>query len=344
MKNCAGCLRRLRAAETDFCAACRWELFDGAAVPLELPFAPPGAATMAEWQHRHELTRQISVSGVQEKFSLRLAAPPGEAPRLLLTPQGGQYLLKPIPGSPFRNLAALPANEHFTMQLARQVFRLPTAACAVLRFADGSPAYLTRRFDVLPDGLRLAQEDFAQLAGRTEQEHGDNYKYDFSHEEMGRLIRQHLPGSYVAELTLFFRLILFNYLVANGDAHLKNFSLHRRPETGEYRLAPAYDLLNTSLHVNDGNELALDLLADDFATPSFVANAFLAYDDFWELGQRLGLPPSRVRRLLAEATGHEAAIEKLLARSLLPPDQRAQYAASLAGRRQRLRQSRAGAA
>ena len=342
MNKCAACLRRLKKAETVFCEACRQELFNGAAVPGVLPFTPPAKATYEEAQRLNELTRQISVSGVQEKFSLRLenSVPPA-APQLALTAHGGQYILKPVPPTRFRHVAELPANEHFTMQLARQVFKLPTAACAVMRFDDGSPAYLTRRFDVQPDDSRLAQEDFAQLGGRTEQAHGDNYKYDFSHEEMARLIRQHLPTSYVAELTLFFRLTVFNYLVSNGDAHLKNFSLYRLPG-GEYRLTPAYDLLNTSLHVNDGNGLALDLFAGDYETPSFTANAYLAYDDFLELGTRIGLPPSRVRRVLADMAGHEDATAKLLGRSFLAPEMQARYAASLESRRQRLRYSLAG--
>lgn len=52
---------------------------------------------------------------------------------------------------------------------------------------------------------------------------------------MARPIRRYLPNSYVAELASFFRLTLFNYLVSNGDAHLKNFSLYRQPD-GEYTL------------------------------------------------------------------------------------------------------------
>ena len=63
-----------------------------------------------------------------------------------------------------------------------------------------------------------------------------------------------------------------------------------------------------------------------------------------KLGIRLGLPPSRVRRLLADIVGHEAATQALLEKSFLPPDLRARDAATLAGRRQRLRYSLAGAA
>ena len=340
--HCAACLRALKKSETGFCRPCRTELFDGAPVSARPSLAVPSQATVPEAEHFRQLTRQISISGVQEKFSLALSA--SEPSCLEFVVRAGAYLLKPVPPVRFAAVQSVPANEHFTMQLARQVFRLPTAACALLHLADGSPAYLTRRFDVLSTGERLAQEDFAQLSQRTEPAHGPNYKYDFSHEEIGALIKRYLPSYYLPEATLFFRLTLFHYLVSNGDAHLKNFSLHRRPETGEYRLTPAYDLLNTSLHVNDGNGLALDLLAGDDETPSFAANAYLAYDDFAELGRRLGLPGSRVRRLLRDVVGHEAATEQLLARSFLPLAQQQQYAESLAGRRQRLRYSLAGIA
>ncbi len=49
-------------------------------------------------------------------------------------------------------------------------------------------------------------------------------------------------------MSRFFELVVFNYLFANGDAHLKDFSLQQTPN-GDYLLSPTYDLLNTSLHV-----------------------------------------------------------------------------------------------
>ncbi|RZK44743.1 MAG: HipA domain-containing protein, partial [Hymenobacter sp.] len=161
-----------------------------------------------------------------------------------------------------------------------------------------------------------------------------------SHEEIAALIRRYVRAAPPA-LDEFFRLTVFNYLVSNGDAHLKNFSLYRLPG-GDYTLTPAYDLLNTSLHVDDGNGLALDLFADDYETPSFAANGYLAYDDFFEFGRRIGLPPSRVRRVLADLASHEEATAQLLGRSFLSAEMQARYAASLEGRRQRLRYALAG--
>lgn len=332
--NCPGCYRATRGLRLRFCPSCAQLLFDGQVVSPVLPFAAadlPGAL-------REDLIRtirRISISGVQFKVSMLL-----EDGALLLSAERGpyEYLLKPPPRSlDLRHADAVPANEHFTMQLARQVFGLRVAACALLQFADGTPAaYLTRRFDVLPTGEHLLQEDFAQLAERSRATHGENFKYNYSYEGIGALIRRFVRAA-PPDLDEFFRLTLFNYLTSNGDAHLKNFSLHRRPATGEHHLTPAYDLLNTSLHVQDGNGLALDLFADEHETLSFAANAYLAYDDFYELGVRLGLPPSRVRRVLADIVGHEAATQTLLEKSFLPPKLRARYAATLASRRQRLR-------
>ena len=63
----------------------------------------------------------------------------------------------------------MPANEHLTMQIARQVYGQNTAENALIFFKNGSPAYITKRFDVDIEGSKLAQEDFASLAGRTPQ-------------------------------------------------------------------------------------------------------------------------------------------------------------------------------
>ena len=59
------------------------------------------------------------------------------------------------------------------------------------------------------------------------------------------------------EILKSFRIIVFNYLTFNDDAHLKNFSLINRGD-GEYHLAPAYDLINTSLHLSMPRIFALD--------------------------------------------------------------------------------------
>ena len=112
-------------------------------------------------------------------------------------------------------------------------------------------------------------------------------------------------------------LVVFNYLVHNGDAHLKNFSLIRNEETGDYTLTPAYDLLCTRLHAPHETRTALDLFKDDFETESYRINGYFAYDDFEEFANRLGLHPARFKRFMRLAVSKEPQIFSLVDRSAL---------------------------
>jgi serine/threonine-protein kinase HipA len=304
MSHCRGCLKE--GPET-FCGPCRKRLFDGTRVPQVLLFS----RSVYDETRRALTPGRLSISGVQTKMSVVL-----RDGRLELTEAGGRYLLKPILRAEIRRAEAVPVNEHLTMQIARQVFKIAVAECALVAFADGEPAYLVRRFDVQRDGSKSLQEDFAQLANRSAETHGANYKYDGSYEEIGELIRRHV-AAYPVALERFFQRVAFNYLVHNGDAHLKNFSLIRNDQYGDYSLTPAYDLLNTRLHVPDESRTALPLFKDDFQTESFRANAFYAYDDFHELAKRLGLREARARRILRAFVDKVDAVIALIERSQL---------------------------
>jgi len=311
MSRCPGCLKAGREA---YCVSCRRRWFDGEKVAPMLPFSRPAynRAKLAAGNGR------LSISGIQTKMSLVL-----RAGRLEMTEAGGQYILKPIPHGAFLRLDVVPLNEHLTMRIARQVFRMSVAENALVSFEGGEPAYLVRRFDVQGDGTRSLQEDFAQIAGRTEETHGKNYKYDYSYEDIGVLIRKYV-ADYPRALERYFQLVVFNYFVHNGDAHLKNFSLIRNKD-GDYTLTPAYDLLNTRLHVPEESRTALALFKDDFETESFRANGFYAYDDFREFALRLGLRESRFRRMMRTFVEKVEAVESLIERSALSQECKALY-------------------
>lgn len=198
-----------------------------------------------------ENRKRISISGVQEKFSVVLEK---NKLRLAHENEAGTYILKPIP-SFGKKADQMPANEHLTMQIARQLFGIETAENALIFFKDGTPAYITKRFDVHDDGYKLAQDDFASLSERTPQTHGEHYKYLGNYLEVFELMKRHLP-IYKLEAPKLFKILIFNYLFSNGDAHLKNFSISETP-LGDYRLSPAYDLLNSRIHIDD-KEFALE--------------------------------------------------------------------------------------
>lgn len=282
--NCPSCFKE---GHESFCPSCRKALFGGAKVSHILPFDSPSDATNQKFQNN---TRRLSISGVQLKYSLKLVGD-----KLKLADAGGQYILKPIPLANFTALDQAPANEHLCMQLAKQVFKLETPPNALVQFKDGSPAYLVKRFDVLKDGLKRGQEDFAALAKKTPDGKGD-YKYEYSYEGIADLMKQYLPA-YAVEIEKLFRLVVFNYIIGNGDAHLKNFSVSET-SMGDYKLSPVYDVLCTKLHINDDRDMALDLFKDDFETESFKANAFARKVDFVELGKRIRMKPERIEKEL----------------------------------------------
>lgn len=284
-------------------------------LPIRLAF------TRAEViRHRGEVAQRMSISGVQDKISLRF-----DRDGLVPTERDGEFILKPIPGTPLpRHTDQVPANEHLTMQIASQVYGIATAANALVELADGEPAYLTTRFD-RRDGERLDMEDFCALAEQSPQTHGRGYKYQGSYEGIGRLMRRFCPA-YRVEAEKLLAQVLFCYVFGNGDAHLKNFSLFTSPD-GDHVLTPAYDLLNTSLHLPEETPLALDLFADDHETPSFQAFGFYSQADFLLLAERLGLVAARAQRLVAsflDPARHEQVV-RLIGRSFLHAEGQEQY-------------------
>lgn len=283
MSCCLSCYKTL--PQEGICSTCRKSLKLGTKFNGVLSFSSKEFATI----QRENMTR-ISISGIQDKISLRLIK--GE---LVPTGKNGEYILKPASDDFSLKFADdLPANEHLTMYLASRVIGLNTARHTLVRFNDGPLAYLTLRFDRAGND-KIAQEDFCQLAGRTEENHGKNFKYDSSYEFVSQLIDKFVAAA-IVEKEKFFRLVIFNYMAGNGDAHLKNFSLIRNP-SGDYVLSPAYDLLNTSLHLPDESRTALDLF-DEMEPPGFVENGFYTGNDFLLFSELIKLNSERSKRFL----------------------------------------------
>ncbi|TVR40538.1 MAG: type II toxin-antitoxin system HipA family toxin [Cryomorphaceae bacterium] len=315
LKYCPGTLAE---GFSTYSPGCFRNLFSGKRVNHVLPYEQPRQSEEVAEQFM-ENRKRISISGVQEKLSFLL-----EKNVLRLTREGeqGTYILKPIPVD-LKKVDQVPANEHLTMQIAKQVYGLNTAENAMIFFRNGTPAYITKRFDVkentgLPNGQgdKWGKEDFATLAGRTKDNAGTNFKYEYSYEEVGQLIRQFVPAWRV-EIEKYFSLVVFNYLFSNGDAHLKNFSLLESP-SGDYLLSPAYDLVNTKLHVDD-TDFALEkgLFADKFKSDQYKKSGHPSKADFVEFALRIGVAESRVEKLLNPFLEKQDFVEILISRSFL---------------------------
>jgi serine/threonine-protein kinase HipA len=323
LKYCPGTLAE---GFNGYSRTCLKRVFQGKAVHYVLPYDSP--ATNAEADELFEHNRKsMSVSGVQEKFSVLL-----EKNKLRLTNEGerGTYILKPIPGAG-KNPDQMPANEHLTMQLARQVYGIETAENALIFFKNGAPAYITRRFDIKDDGAKLAQEDFASLAGRTPQTHGEHYKYSGNYFQLFELMQTHL-SAYKSEALKLLKLLIFNYLFSNGDAHFKNFSI-LETSMGDYRLSPAYDLLNSRIHIAD-----TDFALEDGLLPKNIALGSVRAQ-FARLAERAGINEKIFKDSLDLMLSKTTQVEKLITASFLNESTKRNYWQAYQGRLKQMRKN-----
>jgi len=324
IKYCPGTLAE---GFTTYSPTCLRNMFNNKKVSHILKYDAP-QANEVDAEKFMENRKRISISGVQEKMSLLLSK---NILRLTENGEQGTYILKPIPRD-LKKVDQVPANEHLTMQIASKVFGINTAQNAMIFFKNGSPAYITKRFDVKQDGSKWGKEDFATLAGRTKDNAGADFKYTYSYEAAAAIIRQYVPAWRV-EIEKFFIIVVFNYLFLNGDAHLKNFSL-LESETGDYLLSPAYDLINTRLHVDD-TDFALDkgLFEDNYQSETFKKTFHRGKQDFEEFAKRIGVSENRIEKLLEPFLMKQKTVESLVNSSFLNTPNKRGYLMDYSSRR-----------
>lgn len=311
-------------------------MFFGRKVSHILDFNPPDTDEGIAEKFRQNVSN-LSISGAQFKQSLAL-----EKNKLRLTEKGerGQFILKPVPIRPaFGKAAELPANEHLTMRIAKQVYGIQIAECALIFFKNGEPAYITQRFDYDQDGHKIAQEDFATLSGLSKYITGEAYKNQGSYEDIARLMRMYVPA-YPVEVERYFERIVFNYLFSNGDAHLKNFSLLATPG-GDHVLSPAYDMIDTRIHIPSDSFFALHdgLFPDHYETESYGLLGFTGYDDFHAFGTRIGMKENRIVKILDKYKTDQIKTRDLIRRSFLSEEVKKIYLAHYAERLRMLNNS-----
>ncbi len=299
------------------------KLFGGKKVNPILPYLSPSNAE--DKKNFNANQTHISISGFQEKYSLLL-----DGNRLRLTNEGehGHYILKPISDLP-KNADFAPANEHLTMQIAQQVFKIETAENALVFFEDGSSAYLTKRFDYDVDGNKLAVEDFASLLQKSPAKDGEQYKYEGNYLELFDALKKYVPA-WKVEAPKLFTLILFNYLFSNGDAHLKNFSFIETQQ-GDFKLSPAYDLLNTKIHIDDSDFALKDGLLPKSLAQGKILNQFLL------LGEKAGIPEKTISKIIQNLTSHEEKIIELINHSFLNEKLKRNYLQGYQGKLKKLK-------
>ena len=80
------------------------------------------------------------------------------------------------------------------------------------------------------------------------QEKNRNKKYDGSYEQVAKTIYQFATQK-KESLTAYYKTMVMNYLLKNGDAHLKNFGLLFNNDFSHIWLSPTYDVVNTTSYI-----------------------------------------------------------------------------------------------
>lgn len=216
------------------------------------------------------------------------------------------------------DLPTLVQNENLSLALGREILgaaEITKAKPAALAGIEGI-ALLVERFDRLGDE-KLRLEDFAQILDKPRGREFDG-KYHSSYEEAAEVITRYSARARI-DLARYYRLVVFNLVLGNADAHLKNFSLLENPGEG-LRLSPAYDLINTLVYPDYERTAALEI--DGAKRPFDTLNRALVD----KLGVTIGLPATEVNRALealAKAFGNSKTLQ--LASHVQPDDFRFRY-------------------
>ncbi|WP_077530823.1 type II toxin-antitoxin system HipA family toxin [Vreelandella utahensis] len=238
----------------------------GRDLPGALIASPVAAEAVPDWVLSHRTSTPaafddpatfhgFSLPGVQMKFSMRMAE--GRF-RLGLDDEPGDWIVK----TPSQRFAAVPENEYSAMKLAEAAgVVIPEMRLISTGTLDGlpslnvpcdQPAFAIKRFD-REDGERIHIEDFAQILFKYPH---DKYRAA-NYEQVTRLIYEY-TGDPLRNVQETARRLLVNLLLANGDAHLKNWSLIY-PDGRQPELAPAYDIVATRAYMDGERQAALNL-------------------------------------------------------------------------------------
>jgi len=301
MAQCNGCLKD---NINGFCSSCETILFNRSKVSPQLTFNWEDISKRIDGQ-----PMGFSISGVQRKGFI------GKPRGIELVPAMGEgekshFIVKPML-SRFNLPDQSPANEHVTMQIAKQLFGIKTAECAFMKFANGAPAYVTRRFDYNENGEKLNQEDFVSVLQAADKYNSKTYQD---------------VGEWLSPLNKvdFLRILVFNFISGNGDVHLKNISLLETAD-GDMMLSPSYDLMNTKIHLTD-NFLALNLFEELEQTSLPLGEKYIYTSaDFIEFGKRLKIKDTIISKTIDMFNAKESELIAMVDKSFLSGKAKALY-------------------
>ena len=145
-----------------------------------------------------------------------------------------EYIIKTW-GDEYPNLAE---NEYFCLKACEKVgITIPT-----IYLSENKKLLVVENF-IFNDNKTLGFEEILSLMDKNR-----TSKYDGSYEQVAKIIYQFTTNK-KESLKSYFKTVVMNYLLKNGDAHLKNFGLLYSSDFSEIYFSPRYDVVNTTSYL-----------------------------------------------------------------------------------------------
>lgn len=255
---------------------------------------------------KNQLNQKLALAGAQKKLSLELKDQSGKQSRMTVTDLWGKYIFKPRGGPPH-----LPENEHLCLKLAES-FKIQVEKSALIPTTTGELGFIARRFDRDDLHNEFHQEDFCQILDKPTYK-----KYNASLEQIGKILRKEsdFPGDNLYRL---YEITIFNFIIGNVDAHLKNITLIYEDSTGPKKiLGPGYDILSTDLYIEGDNE--------ESALAINGKKNQLNDKDFLVLAKALGISDKVHKTLIGKFRVHLPIWDELIGKSFIDESKKEEF-------------------
>ncbi|WP_457608034.1 type II toxin-antitoxin system HipA family toxin [Nitratifractor sp.] len=175
----------------------------------------------------HSFLRKNAVSGIQPKtIALLRDKEKFETREHIVKTWGDEY-------------PDLALNEYFCLRAVERA-GLPIPR---LRLSRNNRFLIVEKFTYTPEGY-LGFEEVLSLMDKNR-----TRKYQGSYEQVAKVLYRFSTEKKEA-MRHYFTLTVMNYLLRNGDAHLKNFGLLFHDDFGRIWPSPAYDVVNTVVYIH----------------------------------------------------------------------------------------------
>ena len=298
--RCLYCYQKLDA-KGDFHPSCSVRFFGNPQPPI-LDYTMAEMAELA----KKVVESSVTVPGVQPKLSLGfikdVLQDGGKGRLTVMGALGGNYILKPQN----ETFPQMPENEHLTMRMA-EICGIPVVPSSLMRLKSGELSYITKRIDRTETGEKIHMLDMFQILEAFD-------KYKSSMERIGKSVAEHSSNT-LLDLLRLCEIVIFSYITGNNDMHLKNFSMILINEN--WVLAPAYDLLNVTLHIpEDTEEMALTISGK---------RRKLTKLDFINLGLNFQLTEKQIVNTFKRFIKAEKKMKQYIKSSFLSPENKIKY-------------------